>query len=104
MLITHPRSACNKPPAPDTPLPKFKVNGPLPPFAASEVQITVSPAANPVPVQLHGVAAQTTVARPLGAAKLAVTVKPAAELAVKLAARIVPSGPNCDQCKESFAP
>jgi hypothetical protein len=64
----------------------------------------VSPAVNPVPVQLHGVAAQTTDVRALGAANVAVTVKPVADLAVKLVPSVVPSGPNCDQSKESFAP
>ena len=98
------KSACMSAPRPDTPLGKVKVTGPLPPLRASDVHSKLWPAVKPSPVQLQGVAAHTTEITLLAPARPTVTVDPKAVLPVKLAARILPSAPCCDQFSESFAP
>jgi hypothetical protein len=69
------------------------VTGPLPPFPASELHKREWPAVNPVPVQLHGVAAQTTEMILLVAPIPTVTALDIAVVAVKLVANTVPSTP-----------
>src|SRR5260370_8094789 len=91
-------------PAPDTALAKVNVTGPFPPFPASEVQSSVSPAVKPEPVQLQGVAVQTTEAILLAPAKLAVTLAPPVEVTPTLAARTVPSAPSWDHFTVSLSP
>src|ERR1700731_4655285 len=86
------------------PLLKLSVRGPFPPFPVSEVQIRLSVAVKPVPVQLHGDAGHTTETRLLGPVRLSVTVVPLTDVADAVVPSVVPSAPSCDHCRESFDP
>ncbi len=97
-------SAWIKAPAPDTFLPKVSVSGPLPPFPLSEVQIRLSPAVKPEPVQLHGVATQSTERMLPLPVRPPVTARSPTDVAAKLAGIDAWSPPNCDQFTESVAP
>jgi hypothetical protein len=78
-------SAWIKAPAPVSVAAKFNVKGPTPPFPLSEVQIRLSPALKPAPVQLQGVTLHLTATTPSLAASAPVIPRLFVEVALKLA-------------------
>lgn len=93
-------------PAPETPPAKVRVMGPVPPFAVSAVQSSVSSAKNPEPVQLQRDpegAGQTTAKIALLPASATLTDEPDAEVTENGELTVAWSFPSCDQDMESFA-
>ena len=88
---------------PETGTPMLMLRGPFPPLPRSEVQMRLSPALKPVPFQLHVDAGHATDNRLPDPARVALTLNPPLEVALKLDPSDVASAPSCDQLTESFA-